>query len=273
MKLLEMIRKVLNDQIFWIVLFIVTFFTKAHVVIQVLIFFVMILGLKQFTNILLYWLYRLKEAREISLGGVMFKLPISSQTEVPPDIKVLESGDEAMSERLLLKAFQSYSAEQYQEALVLAESAAEKSPNNYKVYAFLGSICDAPPINNPAKGMEYNRRALVLRPGSFVPQFNLAVATNHVEGPSKSLAEYLRAEEYGKKEAVDADSEIMGKLNLFLADDYKNTGNYAEAKARYKKAEEILSKLAQRGDRTSQHWLEAAKKRYEELKSKGKQNE
>ena len=64
---------------------------------------------------------------------------------------------------------------------------------------------------------------------------------------------------------IDQESEVMGKLNLFLADDYRQTGDIIKAREGYRKAERILSKLVGQGDQTSKHWLDAIKKRYLEL--------
>ena len=272
MKVGETIREIIEAKAFWILIFLTSLLLKTHVSVQGLLFFLMILGPKQFQNLLLYWLYRLSKVSEIPLPWGPLKLPDKSQVEMPPDLMAYDENDEIISDKLFNKALQSFSAGHLKEAIVLAESAVEKYPDNFKANVFLGFAYDLNPINEPSKAVKYNQKALEVKPASFLPQFNLAVATNHVDGPIKSLAEYLKAEEYARKEGVDPDSEIMGKLNLFLADDYKNTGQLGEAEPHYKRAEEILSRLVEKGDRTSQHWLTAARKRRDELAAMQKES-
>lgn len=262
------ILDLLEQRILWLLVFIGSSLLRSHVIIQILLFLIMVLGLNQIRNLLIYWIFRLSKVSEIPLPWGTLKLPIETPGELPFDPKYIGADDETISRKLLVKAVQTFSAGNPQEAVALAEAALERYPNNYDATTFLGFIYDLAPVNRPEKAVQYNKRALALRPRAFLPQFNLAVAMNHVEGPQKSLDEFLRAEEYAKGEKFDMDAEIMGKLNLFLADDLKNTGRLEEAKARYKRAGEILAKLAAKGDRTSQHWLVAARKRYQELQEK-----
>ncbi len=275
MKIFQILMKIADYKLFWVVLFVLSLFLKIHPVVQVLLFLVMVLGLGQFQNLLLYWLYRLSRITEIPLPWGPLKLPNETETELPREFKSLDSDDVYLSNKLLEKAKNSFNAGNWQEAITLAHAAIEKYPKNYEANLFLGFIYDLNPINQPDKAVVYSKKALEIKPESFIPQFNLAVATNHVSGSEISLQEYLKAEEAAKREGVDINSEIMGKLNLFLAHDYKNTKQYDEALKRYAEAEKILSALVTKGDRTSQHWLDAAlkgKQEVEQLK-KGKENE
>lgn len=268
--MLELIKRVVTDRLFWLVIFVLTIFLKSHVITQILVFLVMILGLDQFKNLLLYWLYRLSRISEFSFPWGTLKLPTDSQVELPSDLKVreIDSSDRRISYDLYTKATQMLSSGAIHEAIALAEAAVERYPNNFEANLFLGFAYDITPINNPAKAVHFSREALKLQPRSFIPQFNLAVATNHVEGYQKSMSEYEKAEEYAKEQNIDDKSEIIGKLNLFLAHDYLQSGRLKDAKDRYEKAKEILANLVSKGDKTSRHWLEAAEKSLKDIAEK-----
>ncbi len=269
MKIFEFFKRLIGERVFWMLVFIASLFLKSHVVIQVLLFLVMLLGLNQFQNILLYWFYRLSKISEIPLpGGLSIKIPEDAQVELPPSL-----GDDVnrlVSNDLYNKAIQALSSGSIQEAVTLAEAAVEKFSSNFAANLFLGFVYDITPINKPEKAVYYSRQALKLQPRSFIPQFNLAVATNHAEGYKKSMAEYEKAEEYAKEQSIDSGSEIIGKLHLFLAHDYRQSGKLKDAKVRYEKAKEILTNLVSKGDRTSQHWLDAAEKGLKEIEESEK---
>ena len=111
---------------------------------------------------------------------------------------------------------------------------------NYEAYLMLGLIDDI--MGNFKDSISHSQKALELRPESFVPQFNLAVATNHLFGYKKSLSLYLNAKEYADKQNIK-ETVIMGKLNLFIGHDYRDNKNIIEAKKYYSEAKRILEKI------------------------------
>jgi tetratricopeptide (TPR) repeat protein len=272
MKIISFFKQLIGEQIFWLLVFILSLFLKSHVVIQVLLLLIMLLGLNQFKNLLLYWFYRLSKVSEIPFPWGPLKLPKDSAGELPTDLKMpdINEGNRRISYELFAKAVQTFSSGALPEAIALAEAAVERWPSNLEANVFLGFAYDLNPINKPEKAVYYSRQALNLCPGNFIPQFNLAVATNHVDGASKSLAEYLRAEQFAKDHKVDENSEVMGKLNLFIAHDCRDAGNLVEAKSRYGKAKDVFTKLVAQGLETSKHWLDAAEKGLKEIEEREK---
>lgn len=95
-------------------------------------------------------------------------------------------------------------------------------------------------------------------------KFNLAVYTNHWKGSKYSLPIYLEAERLIDGKGL-LETEIDGKLNIFVGHDYRNTGDKEKARTHYNKAIAILGKLAAQGDQVSAFWLNDAKKNLESL--------
>ncbi len=95
-------------------------------------------------------------------------------------------------------------------------------------------------------------------------KFNLAVYTNHFLGSERSLPLYKDAEHLIIERGLQ-ETEIYGKLNIFIGHDFKNTGSLGEVKTRYEKAIKILEKLAKKGDQSSAFWLQDAKNNLKRL--------
>lgn len=119
------------------------------------------------------------------------------------------------------------------------ENAEELDPNNFEVYTQLGYVYDL--THEYQKSIDHSKRALEIKPDSFTPQFNLAVATNHLYGAVKSLSEYLKAEDIARNAGNIDDKITIGKLNLFLGHDYRDIRNYEEALERYNSAKTIFT--------------------------------
>lgn len=119
-------------------------------------------------------------------------------------------------------------------------------------------------IGDKAKAIKHCEEVLKREPENVSAEFNLAVYINHWKGSKYSLPIYLEAEKMIKNKGL-SDTEIGGKLNIFIGHDYRNTGNKEEARTRYNKAIAILGKLAAQGDQTSAFWLNDAKKNLESL--------
>lgn len=95
-------------------------------------------------------------------------------------------------------------------------------------------------------------------------KFNLAIYSNHLNGSKESFPIYLEVEKMIKMQGL-SNSELEGKLNIFIGHDYKNAGDNAEAENRYEKAIAILKKLVDQGDKSSAFWLVDAKKNLRSL--------
>lgn len=119
-------------------------------------------------------------------------------------------------------------------------------------------------IGDKAKAIKHCEEVLKREPENVSAKFNLAVYTNHWKGSKYSLPIYLEAEKLIEKKSL-LETEIDGKLNIFIGHDYRNTGDKEEARTRYNKAIAILGKLAAQGDQTSAFWLNDAKKNLESL--------
>ena len=131
----------------------------------------------------------------------------------------------------------------------MLEKAEKLDSDNYEVNIGLGLVYDL--THEYQRSIDYSTKALMIKPKSFTPQFNLAVATNHLYGAEKSLPEYLTAEELARKEDISDDITI-GKLNLFIAHDYRDMQERNKALERYYRARDIF-----KGFNTpdAQHWL------------------
>ena len=114
------------------------------------------------------------------------------------------------------------------------------------------------------KAIKHCKVAVEIEPSSISANFNLAVYTNHVEGAEKSLPIYQKCERL-LKEQGGTNTELDGKLHLFLGHDYRHTGNIQMAKHCYETAIAILGRLAEAGDKTSQFWLNDAKRHRNEI--------
>lgn len=110
-------------------------------------------------------------------------------------------------------------------------------PGNFNVQVALGLIYNI--LKENKKSVDYSKKALEIKPDSFIPRFNLAIATNHLFGYIKSLPEYLRAEKIAERLGI-GETIVTGKLNLFLGHDYRDSGERKEALLRYEKAQRIF---------------------------------
>lgn len=119
-------------------------------------------------------------------------------------------------------------------------------------------------IGDKEKAIKHCEEVLKGEPENVSAKFNLAVYTNHWKGSKYSLPIYLEAEKLIENKNL-LETEIDGKLNIFIGHDYRNTGDKEKARTRYNKAIAILGKLAAQGDQTSVFWFNDAKKNLESL--------
>jgi len=119
-------------------------------------------------------------------------------------------------------------------------------------------------IGNKEKAIKHFEKVLKRDSENVFAKFNLAVYTNHWKGSRYSLPIYLEAEKLIKSKGL-LETEIDGKLNIFIGHDYKNMGDKNNAKERYNKAVAILEKLAVQGNQVSAFWLSDARKNLESL--------
>ena len=133
----------------------------------------------------------------------------------------------------------------------MLEKAEILDPNNYEVNIGLGLVYDI--AREYQRSIDHSKKALN-KLESFTPQFNLAVATNHLHGAGKSLPEYLKAEDLARKEGI-SDDITLGKLDLFIAHDYRDMQERNKALERYQRARDIFMGF---NTPDAQHWLRDA---------------
>ncbi len=143
-------------------------------------------------------------------------------------------------------------ANDYAQAKILLLKAYEMDHENLEVNIALGIVYNV--LKQNEKAINHNRAALKIDPDNFIAQFNLAVATNHLLGFRKSLSEYLKAEEIATKKSMP-ETVTIGKLNLFIGHDYRDTGDFAKAECRYNNAIKIFKQF---NTQESGLWLKEA---------------
>ena len=196
-----------------------------------------IFGGKRIRDFILAIIAKLEQSSEGSIAGTSWKIVEGAQ--LPEDSLKAESGidvSSAVSTYLIIGS--SYMQEgRIGSAKDMLEKAEILDRNNFEVNVSLGLVYDL--AREYQNSIDHSRKALEIKPGSFTPQFNLAVATNHLYGADKSLSEYLKAEEFAR-EAGMGNEIIIGKLNLFLGHDYRDRQERNNALERYYRARDIF---------------------------------
>lgn len=114
------------------------------------------------------------------------------------------------------------------------------------------------------KAINYCKKILRIDKNHVSAKFNLAVYTSHIKGSNESFPIYEEAEALTKKQGL-INTELYGKLNIFIGHDIRRLRSREEGKARYEKAISILKPLANSGDKTSEFWLKDAEKNFKEV--------
>lgn len=114
-------------------------------------------------------------------------------------------------------------------------------------------------LGNKPKAIFHCQEALAIQPNSPNAKFNLAVYTNHLRGAKESFPIYEEATALIARQGLQ-DSEIDGKAHLFMGHDLMRLSRKSEAIEQYKKAVEILKKLADGGSQSGLFWLRDAEK-------------
>lgn len=143
------------------------------------------------------------------------------------------------------------------------EEALQAEPDNIGLRLQL-SIIYGERIGDKEMAIYHCQEVLKRDHGNISAKFNLAVYTNHFKGAAYSLTIYREAEQFIEGQGFKG-TEISGKLNLFIGHDFRDIGNKPEAERRYRKAIEILGKLANQGDEASAFWLQNAKNNLKKL--------
>lgn len=161
---------------------------------------------------------------------------------------------------LLFKSKQASESGQWELAAAYLDEASSLFPENVHLKMQLAVIYGERIGTKAAKALAINylKEILKIEPKNISAKFNLAVYTNHLRGAVESLPLYLEVE----KQIISAkleETEIGGKLNIFIGHDLRETGKDEEARVRYNRAITILEKLADGGDKTAAFWLKDAK--------------
>ncbi|MBU1367211.1 MAG: hypothetical protein KKE55_02685 [Candidatus Omnitrophica bacterium] len=199
---------------------------------------VLIIGISRFKEFIENVLKKIEESKEGSLWGTSWK---KTEQGVLPQEELIK-----MEKRSgVLPEFYTYSEQgniflqqgDIKKAKEMFEKAEIIEPGNFNVQVALGLIYNI--LKENKKSVDYSKKALEIKPDSFIPRFNLAIATNHLFGYIKSLPEYLRAEKIAERLGI-GETIVTGKLNLFLGHDYRDSGERKEALLRYEKAQRIF---------------------------------
>jgi len=197
-----------------------------------------IIGWHRFQSFVLAILAKIEESPEGTIPGFSWKDPQATISSEDSMIQQRSSGIPAMD---FSKYYEQGRFAMKHGNIPLArkmfEQAEEIDSDDVQVQISLGLIYNM--LGENKKSIEHSKRALDLLPDNFVPQFNLAVATNHFLGSEKSLPEYLKAEKMAENSNL-METVTIGKLNLFLGHDYRETGDLKEARRRYDRAKRIF---------------------------------
>lgn len=168
--------------------------------------------------------------------------------------------------RLVAAGMQYERVSRFDLAIECYEEALEKRPNDIGLHLQLGGIYGEKigDKEGKEKAIEHCMRVLEIDKNNLSAKFNLAVYTNHLKGAEHSLPIYLEAGKLIRMQGFQ-NSELDGKWSLFIGHDYKFLERKPEAIDHYKKAIEILKKLADAGDISSQFWLRDAQNNLENL--------
>jgi tetratricopeptide (TPR) repeat protein len=198
-----------------------------------------IIGPGRIRDFILALLVKIEQSEEGGFGPASWKKPSPGIPPAKPAVNYPEKPGSPTD-------FQAYFNEgsfklqrgDYYGAKELFEKAEKIEPMYFDLNVSLGLVYDL--THEYQKSIDRSKKALEIKPGSFVPQFNLAVATNHLLGATKSLPEYQKAEELMKITEPPVDDLTVGKLNLFMGHDYRDLRNNRQAFVHYWTASEIL---------------------------------
>jgi len=234
-----------------IIIFLVSLYLKFELL-SITSLLIAIVGIKRFRQFISAILSKLEKSKEGSVAGLSWKL--DKAEPLPERSLVLEeqSGVSSSFYQHVSEGRQNLEKGLFKKALEQFKQANQDSPDNYQVLTSLGFLYNS--VGQNDESIEYSKKALAIQPGSLVPQFNLAIATNHLYGSSKSLNEYLEAEDYSKNTGMP-ESVLIAKLHLFIGHDFRETGNPDEALSRYRQAIRILKKYQ---TSEAKYWLNDA---------------
>lgn len=204
-------------------------------------------------------------AKKWDIPGVgTFEEREPSEADKPDDLRKLEIDKRDKLFHRLVAAGKNYIQENYiEQAIECFEDATTIKPEDIGLHIMLGYIYGEV-VKDKQKAISHCERALEIDPNSTSAQFNLAVYTSHLKGYKSSLPLYEKAEELIKKQNL-TESELYGKLNIFLGHDLKHSGRREDAKKHYETSISILKKLAEKGDQSSAFWLKNAGKSLKDL--------
>jgi len=217
-------------------------------------FVTFVIGLEDVRKFLKNMMIKIERSKKckISKDGFEFQegeaMPISSSSVEEKESSV--SADK-FTQYFLEGNFALSQQKDYDKAKEKFEKAVEIDDNDYQTHVSLGLVYSI--LGDNDNSIKHSKKALELKPSSFVPQFNFAVAINHKYDSKHSLPEYMKAEKYAEEEKLSRVSIIIGKLNLFLGHDYRQLGDKEEACKRYDRAEEIFRVY---NTPESWHWLQ-----------------
>ncbi len=181
-----------------------------------------------------------------------------------------EIGQEANTAKELIESYNNFLCEatmaihsnEWEKAAQCIEKALKLQPNNIPLQIQL-AIIYGENIEDKDKAISLCKEVLKQDVNNISGKFNLAVYTSHLKGDEESLSIYLEAEKLIKAQGL-METEIGGKLNIFVGSCFKGLGNKTEAGKRYEKAIEILHGLAQENS-SSAFWLVDAENNLKKL--------
>lgn len=234
-------------------------------IIAIVCLVIAVIGVKQINGIILVLKEKILRAKKWDIPGLgTYEEREPSAAVEPEDLKKLEIDKLKKSFYRLVAAGKNYIQGNYiEQAIECFEDALKIKPRDIELHIMLGYIYGEM-IKDKQKAINHCEKALEIDPNSITAQFNLAVYTNHLKGYKSSLPLYEKAEKLIQEQNL-TESEIYGKLNLFLGYDLRDSRRKEEAEKCYNKSISILKKLAEKGDQSSAFWLKDAEKNLKEL--------
>lgn len=197
-----------------------------------------IIGMRRGEEFISNILTKIENSEIGKIGGVEWGL--RQKGALPDEIRKREEVRFSTFYRYFNRGYIYFKQGNFIAALKEFEKAEEIDSQNFEVCVMLGLLNNI--LGENEASIFYSKRALKIKPGEFVPMFNMAIATNHLLGYTKSLQLYLEAETYANNEGI-GETVDRGKLNLFLGHDFRDSKDFTKAKERYLKSKEILEKI------------------------------
>jgi len=216
-------------------------------IIAIICLIIAVIGIKRINEFICVLKEKILRAKKWDIPGFgSFEEGEPSAADKPEDLKKIEVDKREKLFHRLVAAGKNYLQENYiDQSIECFEDAIKIKPDDIGLHLILSYIYGEV-VKDKKKAIDHCEKALERDPNSVSAQFNLAVYTNHLKGYKNSLPLYEKAEELMKKQNL-IDSEIYGKLNIFLGHDLRDSGRKEDAKKRYEKAISILKKLAEKG--------------------------